>query len=121
MKHVLLSMLTGSMLLLTCGGFAPKEPAKAAPATPQYLDILISPSLPQAQTTPNVLQRFPIVVDQKNPADYPIMVTQGRGDRYPIRVITPTGVTQPGPAVLTNPQIAPVAPKYTPPVPLRRK
>lgn len=123
MKHVLTTLGTGSLLLLVCGAFAPKEPAAPAQPTPPPSNVIITPVIPapKGPKAPSVLDRFPIVVDQRNPADYPIVVAQGQAARYPIRIIPPAGMPLAQPLILPAPQAVPVKPKVTPSLPRRKK
>ena len=127
MKQIFTAFGAGSLLLLVGGGFAPQEPAAPMKPTPPRMNVIITPAIPvPKRLAPNTLQRFPIVVDEKNPANYPITVAEGNAARYPIRIITPEGYS-PVPSAVA-PQLAappvlrvptPAPPRQTPSGPKR--
>jgi hypothetical protein len=84
------------------------------------MNVIITPAVPAAPV-PNAAQRLPIVVDQKNPAEYPIVVAQGGADRYPIRIITPNGTALAQPYRSAAPRMTPARPTFVRPAPPRKK
>jgi hypothetical protein len=87
-------MIRSSSLALAFGALALlATAAHAADQPPVIIYTPVAPTTglalaPTAAAT-DVVKRFPIVIQQKNPAEYPIQVAQAHPELFPIRIIQP--------------------------------
>jgi hypothetical protein len=118
------AILTGGaalFLVFTCAGFAPQDTPSLTPLPPARADVKILPG-PLAPGNPATTHRFPMVIVQADPAQFPMPVTRGRVGNYPIRVIPPSDLDYEAMAspTLLRPTYANPLPVY-PKVPARKK
>jgi len=93
------TILVGSVLLLIpCGGPFAQDKQSTKPSI-RFSITPVPPgdsASPQAAPTRNqLLERFPMVVVEKDATLFPMVVTQGRGADYPIYIVPPFSTEQP--------------------------
>lgn len=91
MKPAILPAGGAALLVLSCAGFAPQEAPSPAPLPPARVDIKILPGSPKP-VQPTIGTRYPMVIVEVDPSQFPMPVTQGRIGNYPIRVIPPRDI-----------------------------
>lgn len=89
-------LAAGAVFLFSGVGSSVQGDEATRPKLPYTLRIL--PNAPAGDLDPDaargrsqLLQRFPMVVVEKDPALYPMVVTYGRDADYPIHIVPPAG------------------------------
>lgn len=104
MKPTLLIGGVALLLIFTCAAFTPQAPESPTPLPPPRLDVKILP-VPGASPQGSIATRFPMVIVETDPADFPMPVTGGRIGNYPIRIIPPRDPDHP--ASSSRPRLTP--------------